>query len=87
MATYETHVAELGLFQVNSLTGEVIPPGSPLPIKGLASFSTEFRLIEDSEIPNTIGHPTIKEYLRREAEDDFEFRYIDQTNVVTEKEV
>lgn len=80
------HVATVGLFNVNSITGEVYhrtDPAIPLPIKGALSFNTEHRIFENPLIPNTAGNPTIDDYLVLEGDSGFIPVKTDQTRVIT----
>lgn len=79
-----TRLANLQLMNVNPVTGEVYQRGSgPLPIKAALSFSTEHRIIEDPNLPNTEGFPDLDTYLQLEAVDGFHPVQVDQTLVIT----
>ena len=86
----EIHYAEIGLVNINTATGQPYRRGGSgslgdLTIKESMNFSTEHRIIPDSDIPNTAGYPDIKTYLNREGLDDFEVVQIAQYFVVTQK--
>jgi hypothetical protein len=81
-----TRVANLQLMNVNPVTGEVYQRGAPqgsLPIKAALSFETQQRIIEDADLPNTAGFPTLENYLQLEAGDGFRPVQVDQTFVIT----
>jgi len=81
----EVHVAELGLMNVAS-DGIVYQRGaSNISIKKTLSFSTEHRVVIDSSLSTTNGNPSIKEFLEREAANDFEPVQIFQSFIITKK--
>jgi hypothetical protein len=82
----ETHVAELGLFQVNPISGRVYQRGSDnLTIKEALTFNTEHRLVSNSNNSHTADNPSIETYLDREAADDFVPVSVTQSMVITTK--
>jgi len=81
----EVHVVSLGLMNI-SPDGTVYQRGSSnLTIKKALNFSTEHRVIVDTNISSTSGNPNIKEYLEREAANDFEPVQIFQSLIITKK--
>ena len=57
--------------------------------RDLLNFSTEERVLDNtlgfSAAPNSTGHPTLEEYLEREAADDHAIAYIDQNKIITQE--
>jgi hypothetical protein len=81
----EVHVVDLALFNV-SPDGRVTQKGSGnLTIQETLKFDTEFRVVKSSDNSNTDDNPTIKEYLEREAADDFQPVQVFQTMIITKK--
>lgn len=81
-----TRVARLQLMNINSVTGRPylrVSPNEFLPVKGVLSFRTEHRVIEDPNLPNSTGYPTVEEYLNRESGDGLRPVQVDQTMVIT----
>jgi hypothetical protein len=54
-----------------------------IPIKGALSFTTEHRILTDSDVPNSAGNPTIKDYLVAEDAGGFNLVHMDQYIIVT----
>lgn len=79
---FQIHVTYVNMQNVNSL-GVVVKTDGNTPLKQRLDSTMEARVIEDSNIPNTINSPTIKTYLELEAADDFVAEYISQTMIVT----
>jgi hypothetical protein len=78
-------MVSLGLFHVDAV-GNVYQRGTDgKTIKEVLVFQTETRVVENADLPNTAGYPTVKEYLEREAGDDFQLKEVNQSFVVTEK--
>jgi hypothetical protein len=78
------HVANIGLLNVNPITGKVYHRSDGnLTIRESLVFETQFRVLENPNNPNTIGNPTVEEYLRLEGEDDFRLSYMSQSLIVT----
>lgn len=77
------HVARVGVFNVDA-TGSILRKDSPdVSIKQQLTSSIEHLIIEDPLIPNSTGNPSVAEYIRLEAADDFVMSHIDQSTVVT----
>jgi len=48
--------------------------------------TTEIRVMEDTDNPNTSGYPTVKDYLTLESGDGFKFAHMDQTYLITQED-
>jgi hypothetical protein len=81
MATINT--ATLILVPVDAI-GNVVNKNTAT-IGQMATTSSEIRVNPDTDLPNTIGYPTIAEYLNREAADGMLLAHLDQTYVITQK--
>jgi hypothetical protein len=87
------HVAQVALLQRDEVTGEIFNKESSQinkfltqkqPVKTRArTFTTEHRIIESADIPNSTNNPTIKEYLVAEDASGFSLVHIDQTFIIT----
>ena len=93
MAT--SHLARVGLMrraatgQIYVISGNKVNAAGTgesvnLTIQQTLSFDEEHRVIVDTDIPNTSGNPTIKEYVETEATDGFLLKHMDQYIIVTE---
>lgn len=85
----EFHRVVVDLVNVNQ-DGEVLPKNSSsTSIADMKSFTTEYRILSNAgsplETPSSEGFPTIDEYLAAEALLDFQFAYMDQFQIVTQK--
>jgi len=78
----DTHIAYMKLTKVNAV-GQVLTGNDPL--SSHLNFSTEFRIIPDSSLPNTANYPTLAQYLLLEAASNYEVRHVDQNMVMTIK--
>jgi hypothetical protein len=89
------HVANFILVHIDSVTDEVFTKDTSAmkkfetqnlnkPTMRPRDFSTEHRVQPDTTIPNTAGHPTLKDYLELEATSGFKFKHLDQTYIITE---
>jgi len=56
---------------------------SDLTIGEALGASQQLRVVEDSQIPNTIGSPTIEDYIRLEDASGYTLLYLSNTMVVT----
>lgn len=77
----QVHVAELTLIQKTAAGS--IKRRVEMTIEEALTASTEIRLIDDSDIPNTSGYPTLRGYLELEAADNFQLTHLDQSYVIT----
>jgi len=75
-----THVARIGLIRVDPL-GNIVSKNDT--IKTVLNSSEEHRILEDANIPNSMGNPTIEDYLEAEGSDDFILGHISQNLIVT----
>ena len=77
-----THVAIIA-------TQHVLPNGTVVrkesaTLKEMQLASMELRVLEDVNIPNSAGNPTIKTYIELEGAADYQLVHLDQTYVVTQ---
>lgn len=64
-------IATVAQFAID-IYGRVISKSSPTePLLSLLDCSYELRIVENWRNPNTLGNPTVKEYIEREAADDY----------------
>lgn len=77
----DIHVARIGVFNVDR-NGQRIDK-STTTLRGSLQTSIDHLIIEDSNIPNTAGNPTIKQYLELEAADGYVANHISQNLIVT----
>lgn len=77
------HVARVGVFSVDA-TGNILrKDDADVTIKQQLSSSLEHLVIEDAEVPNSSGYPTVAEYIKLEAADNYVISHIDQTMILT----
>jgi hypothetical protein len=79
----QVHVARVAFLQVNAVGTVVSKDAVDTPLSEHLSGSHEHRLLEDTNIPNTSGNPTVKTYLESEASDDYVLNYMDQNTIIT----
>jgi hypothetical protein len=83
----EIHVARHGLLHKSRTSGKIFSsshaPG--VTIKDALKSDIDDRMIDEGDIPNAAGNPTVKEYLNLEAGSGFQFQHLDQTYVITQK--
>jgi hypothetical protein len=81
MAT--TRVANVAFFRIDG-NGNVISKDSITePLSSHLAGSYEQRVIEDSSNPSTLGYPTVKEYIEREALADYVVDFIGPDTIIT----
>lgn len=78
-----THVAIIATQHV--LPDNTVIRKDTATLKQMQIASMELRVLEDGDIPNSSGNPTIKEYIEAEGDDDFQLMHLDQTFIVTQK--
>lgn len=89
------HVAHIALMHIDSVTGDVIRKDTAA-IKDFTTqtqpiisrpreFSTEHRVVEDATNTNTLGNPTIADYLTLEDGDGLMLVHMDQTFIITQE--
>lgn len=76
----DIHVVRHGLIKTKS-DGSIMP--SNATIKDMLTFNTEDRILVDAGIPNSVGNPTVKEYLELEDSSGYVFLHMDQTYIIT----
>ena len=82
-----THIAIIGHTQVpNDGSGSITIKDNPNFTLGDATVHTrEMRILEDTtDIPNSAGYPTVKEYILAEALVDYRLVHLDQTYCITQ---
>lgn len=77
------HVARVAFLQVNAVGAVVSKDDSTAALSEHLSGSHEHRLLEDTNIANTSGNPSVKTYLESEASDDYVLNYMDQNTIIT----
>lgn len=87
------HLVNVALIR-KTLDGRLYFPSNSKPIAGGTSvithkdaihYTEEHRIIADPTIPNSATYPNLKDYLNLEAGSGFQFAYMDQYNVITQK--
>lgn len=78
----EVHVVSIGYVKVRTGGGVVQKQST---ISENLSFDREFRVLENSNVPNSVGSPTLETYLSLEAAAGFIPNHISQSLVVTLK--
>jgi len=74
------HVVYVRPMQI--VDGQVINKESAT-INQMSNASMEMRVIADPDVPNSAGHPTIKDYLVAEDGSGFSVSHIDNTMIIT----
>lgn len=74
------HVARHGLLRTRS-DGTIMP--SNATIKDRLTFEIEDRILVNADIPNSVGNPTISDYLQLEETAGYAFLHMDQTFIIT----
>ncbi len=83
----EIHFASIGLVKTTPDGRHYTNDSAPgIAIKDALHFTQDFRVLPDNDIVSTLGYPTIKTYLEREAALSFKPTQITQTFIVTLKE-
>jgi len=77
------HFVRLGLFTVDINGARIDKSGLGASINTMKSTSMEFLVIPDATVPNSSGYPTMKEYIKLEADDNFVVSHIDQSIIIT----
>lgn len=77
------HIVRTGIVNVDAM-GNVLRKDDPsITIKQQIATESQHRVLEDANIPNSVGYPTVKRYLELEADDYYVLRHIDQTTIIT----
>ena len=92
----QVHLVYLDRVKVDTITGAILNTGgnmspNPNPTESevvntslrVPEFTSEVRVMENSNVPNSDGWPTIETYLMAEAQDGFTLSHIDQTMIIT----
>ena len=82
MSAIGCHIARISMIPVSGITGQIINKNTAT-IADVLKSSTEPRVIADPAIPNTVGNPTIANYILIEAASGWVLYHIDQTMIVT----
>ena len=77
------HLAYLKLSNVDPLGREVNKNDPRTTIADMLHTQLDWRVISDSNIPNSIGNPSIKEYLEKESVSGFIVQHIDQSMIIS----
>lgn len=78
-------IARVGFFAINKMTGQKVDKNSPsTTINDVLMTEHQHRVIEDLvNAPNSSGNPTVADYLKLEATQDYVVYHMDQTMIVT----
>lgn len=76
-----TNVARIGVFNVDALGNKIDKESST--VNSLRYSRQEHLIIQDDNIPNSFGYPTIREYIEAESDDGRVLMHVDQTLLVT----
>ena len=74
------HVVTHGLLRTKS-DGSLMPGNAS--IQDRLTFDIQDRVIEVADSPNSVGSPTVKDYLILEEASGFFFEHMDQTYIIT----
>lgn len=79
------HIARVAFLAVNKTTGQVIDKNNPnTKIKDVLQTEHQHRVLVDvTNAPNSAGNPTVDDYLRLEAAQDFVVKHMDQNMIIT----
>ena len=77
------HFVRLGLFTVDINGARIDKSGLGASINTMKSTSMEFLVIPDATVPNSSGYPTMREYIKLEADDNYVVSHIDQSIIIT----
>jgi len=77
------HFVRLGLFTVDINGARIDKSGLGASTNTMKSTSMEFLVIPDASVPNSSGYPTMKEYIKQEADDNYVVSHIDQSIIIT----
>lgn len=77
------HVVRVAPFTVDNYNNRIDKNDPTVQINVYKNTHLEHLIIPDSQIPNSAGYPTIKEYLELEATSGYELRHLDQSFVIT----
>lgn len=75
------HFVTIGMKPITAV-GTVLDKNTAT-IKAMTQASSELRILEDSDLPNTSGFPTIEDYLTLEAAGNFVIYYLGQNFIIT----
>jgi len=78
------HVAYMSLVNVNKAGVVVNKNLSSTTINEVIKCATEIRVMQDANLPNTSGYPTIADYLTAEVADGYSLLHMSQTIIVTD---
>lgn len=77
------HIARVDLMHVTS--GGAVKKKSNMTIGEVARATHEHRIIENTHLaPNSVGNPTIENYIAAEYDDGFKIKYMDQYIIITD---
>ena len=77
------HVAFIRLLNISPLGVVVDKNKVTTTIQDVLDCSTEPRILEDRDIPNSIGNPSLRDYILAEAVDGFKITHIDNTMIIS----
>ena len=80
---FGVHFVRLGLFTVDINGARIDKSGPSASINTMKSTSMEFLVIPDAAVPNSSGYPTMKDFIKLEADDNFVLSHIDQSIIIT----
>jgi len=81
----EIHIVNTGAIKKNAV-GDVVDKNHPTnSIKSVITAQEFVGVLPNSDVPNSANSPTIEEYLKLEAADDFVIQHLDNTTIITYK--
>ena len=76
------HVARVNNIPVSAMTGKTVNKNTAT-IQQMLTTSTEPRVMQDPQIPNTANNPTIKDYIMLEAASGYIATFVSQNMIIT----
>ena len=83
----EVHYATLQQYRVSQDGTIYNASNNTKTIKNSLMFTTEWRMVKDDTVPNTVNNPNLKDYLELEAISGFEPVQVNSNFVITKKVV
>ena len=77
------HYVNIGLFNVDRYGVKINKDDPSTTINDMMYSSMDHLVIPAADVPNSSNYPSIKAYLKAEAEDGFKMTYMDQTKIIT----
>jgi hypothetical protein len=77
------HVARVAVFNVD-MAGNVVKKDDPtVTLRQHLQTQIDHRVLEDPTISTTANNPSVADYIKAEAANDYVVQYMDQTTIIT----